>query len=100
MRSVLNFISMLALGLMIAAVILVAPSGTTATNVGGFDVGAPTLDYRSVISGLGIGLVIALISQISWAEAARRARGWTFGQARRVWLIGWAAAFLLIIFYY
>jgi hypothetical protein len=100
MRSVLNFVSMLALGLMIAAVILVAPSSTGVPSAGGFDVGGTTLDYRSVISGLGIGLVIALISQVSWAEAARRAGTWTAGQARRVWLIGWAAVFLVIIFFY
>jgi hypothetical protein len=44
--------------------------------------------------------VIALISQVSWGEVARRTRTWTAGQARRVWLIGWAAVFIAIIFYF
>ncbi|MEI9901657.1 MAG: hypothetical protein WDN31_17830 [Hyphomicrobium sp.] len=100
MRSVLNFFSMLALGLMIAAVILVAPSGTGTTSIAGFEIGGPTLDYRSVVAGLGIGVAIALISQISWGEAARRAGTWSAGQARRLWLVGWAGVFIAILFYF
>ena len=46
MRAVLSFFSMLALGLMIAAVIMVAPSGNgTVTNIAGFEFAEPTLDY-------------------------------------------------------
>lgn len=100
MRSVLSFFSMLALGLIIAAVILVAPAGTGTTSIAGFELGGPTLDYRSVVAGLGIGLVIALIAQISWSEAARRFGAWTASQARRLWLIGWAAVFVAVLFYF
>jgi hypothetical protein len=100
MRTVLNFFSMLALGLIIAAVIMVAPPGTDSAGVAGFEIGAPALDYRSVIAGLGIGLFIAVISQISWGEAVRRAGAWSLGQARRLWLVSWAAVFLAIIFYF
>jgi len=100
MRTILNFFSMLALGLMIAAVILVAPTGTGTTSVAGFDVSEPTLDYRSVVAGLGIGLVIALVAQFSWSQAARRFGAWTVGQARRLWLIGWAGVFIAILFYF
>jgi len=101
MRSVLNFISMLALGLMIAAVIMVAPFGApTSSGVPGFEIEAPTFDYRSVIAGLGIGLVIALIAQVSWTDAARRCGTWLVSQAHRLWLIGWAAVFLAVLFYF
>ena len=101
MRSVLSFFSMLALGLMIAAVFLVAPSGTgTITNIGGFEFGAPALDYRSVVAGLGIGLVIAVIGQISWSNVARRSGVWIGSQARRLWLVGWAAVFVAVLFYF
>ncbi|MEI9899513.1 MAG: hypothetical protein WDN31_04515 [Hyphomicrobium sp.] len=61
---------------------------------------APSLDYRSVIAGLGIGIGIAIISQVSWSEAARRAGAWTVSQARRLWLIAWAALFLGILLYF
>lgn len=100
MRTVLNFFSMLALGLMIAAVIIVAPAGTGSSSVAGIDIGAPTLDYRSVVSGLGIGLCIALFARISWSETARRVGTWSFSQARRLWLIGWAGVFIAIIVYF
>jgi len=100
MRSVLNFISMLALGLMIAAVIVVAPIGAPTAGVAGFEIEAPSFDYRSVIAGLGIGLLIALIAQVPWKDAARRCGVWLIGQAQRLWLIGWAAVFLAVLFYF
>lgn len=100
MRSVLSFFSMLALGLMIAAGIVVAPAGTGTTSIAGFELGSPTLDYRSVIAGLGIGLFIALIAQISWSQVARCLGDWTAGQARRLWLVGWAAVFIAVLFYF
>lgn len=100
MRSVLSFFSMLALGLMIAAVIMVAPGGMGTTSIAGFELGAPTLDYRSVVAGLGIGLVIALIAQVSWSQVAHRLGEWTVSQARRLWLVGWAAVFIAVLFYF
>ena len=101
MRSVLSFFSMLALGLMIAAVFMVAPSGNgTITNIGGFEFGGPTLDYRSVIAGLGIGLFIAVLGQISWSNVARRSGVWIGSQARRLWLVGWAIVFVAVLFYF
>jgi hypothetical protein len=101
MRSVLSFFSMLALGLMIAAVFMVAPSGNgTVTNIAGFEFGEPTLDYRSVVAGLGIGLLIAVIGRVSWRSAARSCGVWAGGQARRLWLISWAAVFVAVLFYF
>ncbi|MCK9912399.1 hypothetical protein MXD81_24810, partial [Microbacteriaceae bacterium K1510] len=75
-------------------------TGTSTSSVGGIEIGGPTFDYRSVVAGLGIGLVIALISQISWGEAARRVGSWSAGQARRLWLISWAAVFIAILYYF
>jgi hypothetical protein len=100
MRSVLSFFSMLALGLMIAAVFVVAPGTPTTTDVGGFQIEGTTLDYRSVIAGLGIGLLIAIIGQISWTEAARRCGSWLAGHAMRLWLIAWACVFAAVLFYF
>ena len=101
MRSVLSFFSMFALGLMIAAVFMVAPSGNgTITNIGGFVFGGPTLDYRSVVAGLGIGLFIAVLGQISWSNVARRSGVWIGSQARRLWLVGWAIVFVAVLFYF
>ena len=99
MRSILSLFSMLALGLIIAAVFIAAPLGE-GTNIGGFQVGAPALDYRSVVAGLGIGLFIALISQVSWSEVAQRSGVWVAGQARKLWLFAWAAVFVAVLLYF
>lgn len=99
MRSVLGFFSMLALGLMIAAILVVAPSGVV-NNPGRFDGVGVSFDYMSVVIGLGIGLAIAVLGQISWARAARNIATWVMGQARRIWLIGWAAAFVAVLIYF
>lgn len=99
MRTLLNLFSMLALGLMIAAVFMVAPTGP-GTGISGFDFEAPSLDYRSVVAGLGLGLFIAVVSQVSWAALARGLGAWLLGQAQRLWLIAWAALFIAVIFYF
>jgi hypothetical protein len=33
-------------------------------------------------------------------EAARRVGAWSVGQARRLWLVSWAAVFIAILFYF
>lgn len=99
MRSVLGFFSMLALGLMIAAIFVVSPSGVV-SNPGRFGGVGANFDYMSVVTGLGIGLAIAVLGQISWSQAARRIALWAMGQARRIWLVGWAAAFVAVLIYF
>ena len=99
MRSVLSFFSMLALGLMIAAILVVSPSGVV-SNPSRFGGNGATFDYMSVVIGLGIGLAIAVLGQIPWAQAVRGIAVWVMGQARRIWLIGWAAAFVAVLIYF
>ncbi len=47
-----------------------------------------------------IGLAIAVLGQISWAQTVRSIAAWLMGQARRIWLIGWAAAFVAVLIYF
>jgi hypothetical protein len=95
MRAVLGFFSMLALGLMIAAVLVVAPTGFVNEPAE-----AIPLDYMSVVVGLGIGVIIAILATVSWSEVARRVGTWLLGYAKTLWLIGWAAVFIAILVYY
>ena len=104
MRSVLSFISFLALGLIVAAVFMSAPGGSTnSADLGrlldDFDWHAPALDYRSVVAGLAIGVVVASIAQISWGEVARRVAAWVVSQAHRLLLLSIAAALLGVIIF-
>ena len=72
MRAVLSFFSMLALGLMIAAIVIIGATGGV-SGPARLPMSGPYLDYVSVVIGLGVGLVIAVLGQISWSELPHRA---------------------------
>jgi len=99
MRAILSFFSSLALGLMIAAILVVG-----ATNVMNaptqFPMSGTLLDYVSVVIGLGLGLVIAVLGQISWGELPRRAAHFVLHHAYRLRLIAWAALFTAVLIYF
>jgi hypothetical protein len=99
MRAVLGFFSSLALGLMIAAILVVG-----ATNVMHTPAHVPMsgtlLDYISVVIGLGLGLVIAVLGRIAWSELPRRAAHFVMHHAYRLRLIAWAALFVGILIYF
>jgi hypothetical protein len=99
MRVVLSFFSMLALGLMIAAMVMLGMTGSAGTAAR-LPLAGPYLDYRSVVIGLGVGLVIAVLSQVSWAELPHRAVHWLLIHARRLRLFAWAALFIAVIIYF
>lgn len=99
MRAVLGFFSMLALGLMIAAVLVVGATGIANSPIKIKEAG-PYLDYVSVVIGLGIGLTIAILSQISWSELPHRFAQGVLVHARRLRLFGWAALFVAVLLYF
>jgi len=99
MRAVLGFFSMLALGLMIAAILVVGATGI-ANGPARLQASGPFLDYVSVVVGLGIGLVIAIFGQISWSELPHRFAQALLPHARRVRLLGWAALFVAVLIYF
>ena len=99
MRAVLGFFSMLALGLMMAAILAIGVTGG-ANSPARPAASGPYLDYVSVLIGLGIGLVIAVLGQISWSELPHRTAEWLFAHARRLRLLGWAAVFAAVLLYF
>lgn len=99
MRAVIGFFSMLALGLMIAAIVMIGVTGgadgpTRVSSPG------PYLDYLSVVIGLGMGLVIAVLGQISWSELPHRAAQWMLAHWRKLRLVGWGALFVAVLLYF
>ncbi len=100
MRAVLGFFSSLALGLMIAAIIVISATSAMNDPTMRLPVSGTLLDYVSVVVGLGIGLVIAVLSQISWAELPGRAAQFIAHHAYRLRLMAWAALFTAIIIYF
>jgi hypothetical protein len=99
MRAVLGFFSSLALGLMIAAILVVGAASVmnTPTRV---PATGTLLDYVSVVIGLGLGLVIAVLGQISWGELPRRVAQFVMHHAYRLRLLAWAAVFVAVLIYF
>jgi hypothetical protein len=89
---------MLALGLMLAAILVTGAPGVM--NPARLPASGPFLDYVSVVAGLGIGLVIAVLGQISWSELPHRAAQLLLAHARRLRLLAWAALFVAVLLYF
>lgn len=99
MRAVLGFFSMLALGVMIAAVLMIGVTSGV-TNVEHFSAPGPLLDYISVVIGLAIGVVIVVLSQIRWSELPHRIVHWMIEHARKLKLVAWGAFFIAVLIYF
>ena len=99
MRAVFGFFSTLALGLMLAAVIVVG--ATDATNGPmRLPVTGVYLDYASVVIGLGMGIVIVVLGQIRWSELPARAVQFIASHRRKLRLFAWAALFVAVLVYF
>ncbi len=99
MRAVFSFFSMLALGLMIAAIIMLGSNGG-ANAPAKLGATSPLLDYMSVLIGLGAGVVIAMIAFVPWSELPRRLAVALLAHWRRLRLIGLGAVFAAVLFYF
>ena len=99
MRAVFSFFSMLALGLMIAAIIMVSMTGAPNAPAH-LNVPAPYLDYMSVIIGLGVGLVIAIVAQVPWSQLPHRLVGFIVARRRMLRLIVWGALAVAVLYYF
>jgi hypothetical protein len=99
MRAVFGFFSMLALGLMFAAVIVVAASDATNGPIR-LPISGVYLDYASVVIGLALGVVIVVLGQIRWSEFPGRAAQWVASHRRKLRLFAWAALFVAVLVYF
>ena len=98
MRAVFGFFSMLALGLMLAAVIVVSASDTNGPIR--LPLSGVYLDYVSVVTGLGLGIVIVVLGQIRWSELPRRVAEWVGAHRRKLRLFAWGALFVAVLVYF
>ncbi len=99
MRAVFGFLSMLALGLMLAAVIVVAASDATNGPIR-LPISDVYLDYASVVIGLALGVVLVVLGQIRWSELSGRAAQWVAAHWRKLRLFAWAALFVAVLVYF
>ena len=102
MRSMLGFLSLLALGLMLAVAIALAGAGLS-TGWSGLDARQPggfRLDYPSLVLGLALGLVMATLARMSWAEMPRRVALWLLANERNFYRAAMAAMCLGVLMFY
>ena len=99
MRAVFGFFSMLALGLMLGAVIVVG-AGDATNGAMRLPVSGVYLDYASVVIGLALGVVIVVLGQIRWSELPGQLAQWIGRHWRKLRLFAWAALFIMVLVYF
>lgn len=106
MRSMLGFFSLLALGLMVAVAIALVGAGVS-SGWSGLEArqasgaaGAFRLDYPSLVLGLALGIVMATLARMSWAEMPRRLAMWLMANERNFYRMAMAAMFLGVLIFY
>ncbi len=98
MRSVLEFVSTLAVGLFAAAVIAAGsqqmlPGGITGS-------GRARLDYGSIGLGVVAGVLASTIIRVGWSDLPRRAVGYILSKRGTFRLMGWGAVFAAVLLLY
>lgn len=102
MRSILGFLSLLALGLMIAVALAIA-GGSLSAHWPGLNARHPgefRLDYPSLVLGLAVGMLMATLARMSWAEMPRRLALWLLANERNFYRMGMAAVCLGVLVFY
>mgnify|MGYP001172810402 CR=1 FL=1 len=94
LRSVASFLSLHAVGLMLAVAVPFLGVGLAAGAV------SPRLDYVSLSLGLLLGLSIGQLARVSWGELPRRMANWLLVNERNFYRVTWAAILLAVLLYY
>ena len=107
MRSMFGFLSLLALGLMLAVAMALASAGMSSGWSGlearqsfGQAGGGFRLDYPSLMLGLALGIVMATLARLSWAEMPRRVALWLMANERNFYRGAMAVMFLGVLMFY
>ncbi|MCH9765743.1 MAG: hypothetical protein K0U34_07105 [Alphaproteobacteria bacterium] len=101
MRSIAAFSSLLALGLLVGGILTLAARAPATTNaVASSGHGAIGLDFRSMLIGLMIGLVLSNLTRVPWGELPRRAVAWVLHHERNLYRAALAAMFVGVLLFY
>lgn len=100
MRLTLEFLGLMALGMMVAIGTAVLTSGATGSGVA---TGLGTLgsfDLIAFAGGLATGIVLTSIARLGWSELPRRAIGWLVGMAANLRMLLLACLLVAILVLY
>lgn len=100
LRSIASFLSLLALGLILAVATAFVVVGLSTRGAPAVAPIGPRLDYVSLGLGLLLGVSIGHLARVSWAEMPRRVANWLLINERNFYRIGWAVILLAVLLYY
>lgn len=98
MRPMLEFISQLAVGFFVAAVLAITASDML--PIGPAGAGIARLDYGSLGLGLILGVLIANASRVGWVEIPRMVVSYVVSKRGTLRLAGWAVVFVGVLLLY
>ncbi len=102
MRPTLGFFSLLAAGLLIAALMAVVGSGPGSQypNVAFHDGRGLSIDYPSLLIGLLLGVTLSFAGRLAWADLPRRFVHWLVSNERNFFRAGMATVLMFILMFY
>ena len=101
MRQLLGFLSFVALAIIAAGalgVIGLGPLSERASEQASS--GHFSLDYRSLLAGTVLGVLLSSVARLSWADLPRRAITWLYANERKIIRCGYAAMLLAVLLFY
>ena len=98
---ILGFFSFAALAVLTAGALGVAGLGPFADHAASsFGERNFSLDYRSLLLGTLLGVVLSSVGRLPWGDFPRRAITWIYANERKLIRCGYAAAFIAVLMFY
>lgn len=99
MKGLAGRASVLAIGLVIGAILIVG-TGATPQHAAASAQGKAAIDFQSFLIGLLVGLLCAGLTRVAWLELPRRVVTWIVENERNMYRLGLAAVFVAILVFY
>lgn len=100
MRTFIAFLSLVALGLIAAVIIVLATTSGDGLAARGVLDRSFRLDYPSLLLGLVLGVVIAAAARLSWTDMPRRMVLWMVANERNFYRVAVGAVMVGVILFY
>jgi hypothetical protein len=99
MRQVVQFLGLMACGLLIAGAALFLTQTPGVNMLQPSTRSAAGIDYMSFGIGLATGLTLAEIARLSWSDMPRRAIAWLIANRGNAKYLAYAAVSIVVLFY-
>jgi hypothetical protein len=98
---VLDFLSFIALAILAAGALGVAGVGPLARQSQAAFGNEPfALDYRSLILGTVLGVILSSVGHLPWRDLPRRTVNWIYANERKLIRCVYGVAFLVVLLFY